>query len=612
MQTLQQLEFFRLADDMISDQKIAQAYSDLKATCGGAREDYFGLLYIEQEHKVPREDALNQVAFGGHDYGFDGFHFDEQRRNLYLYQFKYSTSHAQFKTSLQRLVDDGMERIFSAPTKDDAKNQVLLQLRSSLLNNKKLIDQVFFRFVFTGDPDDAERSPVLNKLREDLENKKYYLDQFFGARDVGFIVEFRSSNGHIGPPREPQSVAKFEIPINGLLETAGPAGQQMHLGFVRLTDLHSMHSILGPRFFDSNIRYGLGDGEAVNRSISAALRKIVIDQSQDPSVFAFDHNGITLFAEKFERGEEHCTLVAPRLLNGAQTVTTLAGFLEKNKGNPRIEEGKVNLESTRVLCKIITGGDQRFVTQVTINNNRQNPVEPWNLHANDLIQLELQEKFRSDLKIYYERQENAFDQLDPEDLEEYGISEHSKAIHMLKLAQTFLLTDGSISRLSEMRRVFEDDKVYSHVFRNARLKADSRQILLCYKIQFNLRRYADEIQQKGQNKYWFISRSRQLLWALLCQGILNHDKLEQLAERHGNSMSIAVELKDTLMWVATARVRLLLSELMRDKEYEDKVAAENLSFLRTDRAFEKCMALAYTKWHWVHKKLGVAAAGVSA
>src|SRR6266545_217313 len=149
---------------MITDQKIAQAYSDLRSTCGGLKEDYFGLLYVEQEHKVPREIAVNQVAFGAHDYGYDGFHFAEERRNLYLYQFKCSPSHLQFKTSLQRLIDDGMERIFSAPTKDDAKNQVLLQLRSCLLNNKQLIDQVFFRFVFTGDPEEAERSPVLNKL----------------------------------------------------------------------------------------------------------------------------------------------------------------------------------------------------------------------------------------------------------------------------------------------------------------------------------------------------------------------------------------------------------------------------------------------------------------
>src|SRR5437867_3901484 len=107
---------------MINDRKIDQAYSDLHKTCGGRREDYFGLLYLEQEHKVLRETAVNQIAFGGNDYGLDGFHFDDQRRNLYLFQFKYSTSHSQFKGSLVQLIDDGMERIFLAPNKDDTKN----------------------------------------------------------------------------------------------------------------------------------------------------------------------------------------------------------------------------------------------------------------------------------------------------------------------------------------------------------------------------------------------------------------------------------------------------------------------------------------------------------
>lgn len=84
---------------MITDRLIDQAYSDLHSTHGGLREDYFGLLYLEREHKVPRSKALNQVAFGGNDYGFDGFHFDEDRRNLYLFQFKYSDSPGQFKAT---------------------------------------------------------------------------------------------------------------------------------------------------------------------------------------------------------------------------------------------------------------------------------------------------------------------------------------------------------------------------------------------------------------------------------------------------------------------------------------------------------------------------------
>ena len=68
----------------IADQMIDQAYSDLKATCGGVRNDYFALIYLEREFQVERDDAVAYVAFGGNDYGIDGFHFDEAKRNLCL------------------------------------------------------------------------------------------------------------------------------------------------------------------------------------------------------------------------------------------------------------------------------------------------------------------------------------------------------------------------------------------------------------------------------------------------------------------------------------------------------------------------------------------------
>jgi AIPR protein len=589
---------------MINDRLIDQAFSDLRSTCGGVREDYFGLLYLEQEHSVPRSKAVNQVAFGGNDYGLDGFHFDEQRRNLYLFQFKYSDSHSQFKTSLQRLIDDGIDRIFLSPNKDNAKNQLLLQLRSCLVENRAMIDQICFRFVFTGDPEEAERSKVLDKLREDLENKKYLVDQFFGERKVGFVVEFRSASGRVGVVRNPRQSTTFSVPLSERVVVDGPACQKMHICFIRLADLNRMYRDLGPRFFDSNIRYGLGESEAVNRAISNALKQIILDRSEAPGVFAFNHNGITLFAERVEHHDDgQSRITAPRLLNGAQTVTTVASFLEKNKDNPKLAQGKDDYEAVHVLCKIITEADDKFVTRVTVNNNRQNPVEPWNLHANDLIQLELQDKFRSDLQIYYERQENAFDQLSTEDLNDYGIREESRAIQMLKLTQTFLLTDGNISRLSEMRRVFEDDRLYEHVFRPTRLKADSRQILLCYKVQFRLRKLAYEIEQKGQNKYAFIHRSRYLLWALICQGLLNHDDLEDIAENFGRAMTMPADYTELLSYLATARVRILLSALMGHPDYREKVAEGNLSFLRTDRAFEECMELAHKKWRWVQKKL---------
>lgn len=42
---------------------------------------------------------------------------------------------------------------------------------------------------------------------------------------------------------------------------------------------------------------------------------------------------------------------------------------------------------------------------------------------------------------------------------------------------------------------------------------------------------------------------------------------------------------------------------MEHTDYREKVSEGNLSFLRTDRAFEECMELAHKKWRWVHKKL---------
>jgi len=588
---------------MITDRMIDQAYSDLRSQCGGVREDYFALLYLEKEHKVPREQAINQVAFGGNDYGIDGFHFDHDRRNLYIFQFKYSDSYSLFKGSFRRLIDVGMDRVFNTPNQDGRKNQIILQLRSCLHENRALIDQVCFRFVFTGDPQEAERSTVLDKLREDLENKKYFAEQFFAPRSIGFLIEYRSSTGKVGSVSVTKHSTTFPVSITNVIKNCGPNGEEMHIGFIRLSELDTIYQAQGNYFFDRNIRYGLGQSEAVNRSIQQSLRAIALDQVEAPEYFAFNHNGITLYTERVEQDGEAFKLTSPKLLNGAQTVSTVRDFLQTNKDNAKLAAGQDRFGTIRVICKVITKATPRFVTSVTINNNRQNPVEPWNLHANDEIQLELQDKFRDDIGIYYERQENAFDQLSTEDLEDYGIVEDSKAIQMLKITQTFLLTDGNISRLSEIRRIFEDEKLYQRTFRKSRLNADTRHILLCYKIQFRLRKLADVIKDKGQNKYSFVSRARILLWALMCQALLNADDIEDTAEDYGTTITMPAAFTDLLNKLATTRVRLLLAALMDATEYKDKVAEDNLGFLRTDRAFERCMEIAYKKWGWVHKKL---------
>jgi len=322
----------------ITDQAIDQAYSDLKRTCGGLRNDYFALLYLMQEFGLEREMAIEQVAFSGNDYGVDGFHFDAAKRNFYLFQFKWSPSYDQFKPSFKRLTDFGMERIFGAQKQDQHQNQLLMQIKSCLLENEAVIDRVYVHFVFTGDPAEAERSQVLDKLREDLENKKYLIDQRFG-RAVTMVIEFRSGRTRkVGPAAHLRKTHSYPIQLDETISREGPQGELMTIGFIRLSDLHAMNSEIGGRFFERNIRAALPEDKAVNRSIQQSIKRIVIDGKDSAKVFAFNHNGVTLFAEDLQQQNGVFKITEPRLLNGAQTVTTFGRFIKANEGNKSLLE----------------------------------------------------------------------------------------------------------------------------------------------------------------------------------------------------------------------------------------------------------------------------------
>src|ERR1035438_7669286 len=186
------------------------------------------------------------------------------------------------------------------------------------------------------------------------------------------------------------------------------------------------------------------------------------------------------------------------------------------------------------MAKIINSPSRDFVTNVTICNNKQNRVDSWNLRANDTIQWRLEDKFRDDLQpgVFYERQQNAFQRYLESDIEDMGLVQ-GKAIEIKRLAQTFLAVQGEIDKISSLPNVFDSDDIYKQTFRDSYLNSDVRKILLAYKIQFNLTRIVEEIQEKGSQKnYEYFRRARNLVWALLVQGVLNASNLADLLESY--------------------------------------------------------------------------------
>lgn len=410
----------------ITLERLTETQNLLKSKYGGTKEDYFAPLFISDKFERRIETLIDNCAFGNNDYGIDGYYIDKEAKNLYLYQFKWSDNYELFKDTYKRLIKDGIERIFGDPYTDTLINKVVPKLKLELQEYKDLINKVYICFVFNGEPEKAEGSRVLESLREELESKKHFIDSYFNSDEITLTIQYISNETKkVNQTSRTKKTFQYDISFKAQSVKVALGKETLHLGFLSLYDLYRMFVDMKQRLFEKNIRAGLEADLAPNQAIKKSLKEIVINKKTSPEYFTFHHNGVTLFAEKLEDENGTTRIVEPRVLNGVQTITTLYRFIEEIHKQPNFSEYEGTLKQIEVIGKIITNCTQEFITQVTIANNKQNPVESWNLRANDLIQLEFDDKFRQD-GIFYERQENSFANLRDSDLEELGIEHHKE------------------------------------------------------------------------------------------------------------------------------------------------------------------------------------------
>lgn len=586
----------------ITQEDINKTYKELKDSCGGLLEDYFALIYLSKEFRISHEEAIPFTGFGNNDYGIDAFYLDKDSKNLYLYQFKWSENHHLFEESLKRLRDKGIEIIFGNPSVDKNLNPLIISLRSILKENRYLINQIVIRFIFNGDEKNAESSKTISNLQEDLENKRHYIDTFFDKKDFPLSISFLSNKTARRVERWPSRTHSFIISVRGRIESSMPTGEKLNLCVIKLYDLHKMYKQMKERLLDRNIRFGLDKDKPVNKKIRKAIKSIVIDQKNPPEIFVFNHNGVTLSAQRISFKEDGTVeIIEPRILNGAQTITCLESFIEENKDNPLFKQNQQLLNTLEVTAKIVSEtNDDNFVTSVTISNNQQNPVEPWHLRANDEIQTQLHDYFKEETgHFFYERQENAFESYNYDELEEQGYdSEHSKCIQIKNLAKTFLALQGEVDKMSRLGEVFENDKDYFKTFKESYLNNDVRKIVLAYKAQMVLSRVIRHITEKF-NKYWYIRNARNSVYALLIQGILNDDDIERIAEDYGKDLIIQANFANYLKNIASSKLRLIIAKVIeKNKDYQDYLDEEKYAFFRTKEFFKSCMEIAYRKYKW--------------
>jgi hypothetical protein len=589
---------------LIENKEINGAYKKLSNQYKGRKDNYFALLYLMKKFKITLEEASSCVSFGENECGIDAFYHDRTTRNLYLFQFKWSEDHLLFRDQLQRLVDDGIERIFgNSSWYHQSQSQLLIRLTTCITENSSIIDRVLIHFVFNGDPIKAEQSKVLDLLRERLESKKYIIDRYFG-RQIDIISQVISNEKTLGHPILRKQSAVYTVELDSLLKVANQ-NNELVVTFISLDILHKMYSDLGEKFFEKNIRSGLDDGKMTNSEIKKSLEMILANK--EPSeYFTFYHNGVALTAQELALDGRSLKMTEPRLLNGAQTVKTLKQFVEEENKKRVDNKNKVQelLDRIKVMMRIVRSREEEFLKRVTINNNRQNPIMPWNLRANDIVQLQLEEQFRDRLGIYYERRENSLTNLTNEDLEDMNITTHTKAIEIRKLAQTLLALHGEVDKISQIKEVFENERWYNDTFRKEYLDIDPRKMVLLYKIQYRMPTIVREIQYIGYGRYDHAGKLRNLVWCLAIQGIMNEDNFDSYVQTYGHSLNIEANLNIVLKNIASTKLRFILRDTFNDSfRYREYLNQSKYSFLKTKATYNECMQAATRKFGWDKKDL---------
>jgi hypothetical protein len=281
----------------------------------------------------------------------------------------------------------------------------------------------------------------------------------------------------------------------------------------------------------------------------------------------------------------------------------VARFIEKSSDNPLLQKNRSRLGEIEVLAKIVEDDDLsgQFVTQITISNNQQNPVLPWALRAMDNRQVDLADKFRNELGIFYSRQEGAFENLTDDEREELGI-EDSKDIRIRPLAQTFLAVQGDVYNMAHLPDVFESQTLYQDTFKSTYINSNARSIVLAYKVGLMMSGVTVRLRESLAQKYQAaVPKARNLTWALLIQALLNDKKFSVYVEDYGSKLVKEAALRDILKQLTGNRVAPLIRELFASPAYKDKVAQEKYDFLRATEAFKKAMTIAMDKYDWSKK-----------
>ncbi|MCL4552710.1 MAG: AIPR family protein [Candidatus Marsarchaeota archaeon] len=363
----------------------------------GDKGDAFAQWVTELILEVPEDIAFNASYVGsvGHDHGLDSIVRLDQ--TLYLIQAK-GTEDCTPNAFPESVIDDFLRclewlenptlrtetsgydfqrasQVYKQAVEDGCKIRLILVLLGSLSPDAESRFQV-------------EQSKMITKRGDYALEKRTFQDlkeEYVGSLELE--EDFKDS---LLLKVEPDQT--FEKTANGL---------KAFVVTVPATELRRIYVQYGRRLFFYNVRFYL-QKTGVNKAIMGTLK---VDNKYK-SVFWHLNNGIVIVCKSAawtDREKRELRLEAPQIVNGCQTVVTLANADNEEYG----------LEDVDVLARIIETDDREFGLKITQATNTQNVNSARDLASNEPEQVRLQGLFSQlDPPFYYERKRREFESLE--------------------------------------------------------------------------------------------------------------------------------------------------------------------------------------------------------
>jgi len=313
-------------------------------------------IYILGEYEPSQ--IVPYIIDGGDDNGIDCIFYDPKEKIMYLSQAKWIKSGSgepefgdikKFADGIRDLVNLKFERF-----------------NDKLQKHSELITQIM------GDPNTKYIAIIaytgINEIAK--HGKRTFDDLLEEMNDASDLLEVIIQNQAYLHNSLKKTITREPIVLDVGLKYWGKIDEpyKAFYGQLNASTIGEWWKLYNVNLFDKNLRSVLGETD-VNEEIKNTLYN-------NPELFWFYNNGITILAEKIQKtmtgggdtdfGTFHCENIS--IVNGAQTVSTIGNYALKDPDK---------IKKANVHCRIIDLNEapSELSVQITKTNNRQNKIE---------------------------------------------------------------------------------------------------------------------------------------------------------------------------------------------------------------------------------------------